>query len=146
MTHIYYLTYNDKGRILQITHNEEEHKPVGALALIDIPDNQIEFIKNNYILNGVITPRLIQDITRDKSTIIADGIDVLTISGITPNSFITIEDINTVPSIKEIIPNNNISGIVQGTTETFSTTIAGKYKITITNWPYFDYILNIEAI
>lgn len=70
--------------------------------------------------------------TVDKTTIQADGIDVVTISNC-PSGVLTITNSQT------------ISGAISGT-DTFATTIIGEYHLTIVSEGYEDFTTTIEAI
>jgi hypothetical protein len=143
---LHYITYNKLGKIITLEHNDINHAPLNSCRIYDLPEDFHSFIDNNYVLNGVITPRLNHTIYKDKSTIIANEIDIITLSNIIPNSTIEIKNISIMQDIRKNNTNLGISGIVVGTEETFSTSIPGIYKITISSWPYLDCILTIEAV
>ena len=92
-------------------------------------------IYNDYVVSNTITPRPTQLTTLDKTTLTADGIAVITITN-TPDGIFTAVNITT----KDIV-----TGSMNGT-DTFSTTIAGTYKITIEAFPYLPFETTIEAI
>ena len=80
--------------------------------------------------------RPIQIITLDKTTLIADGVDTLTITGAVANSAINILGKSS---------NNRAFGETCSDPETFSTEIPDTYTLTISCFPYLDFTATIEA-
>lgn len=92
-------------------------------------------VHNDYVLDGTVTPRPTQSTTLDKTTITADSVDVITITNAPDGTFTAI---NTTTK-------DTITGPINGS-DTFSTTIAGTYKITIVAWPYLDFETTMTAV
>ena len=100
-------------------------------SLIELASNPYE----DYISNDTyVIKRINQDTTLSKLTLIADGIDIITVSNC-PNGLFTARNKIT----NEIIVGNISS------TDTFSTTILGTYQIKIESFPYLDFEATIEA-
>lgn len=70
--------------------------------------------------------------TIDKTTLVADGVDVVTIS-------------NCPPGILTITNSQTLSGDISGT-DTFATTIGGIYHLTIASEGYDVFTATVEAI
>ncbi len=88
-----------------------------------------------FIVNNSLTIRPTQLTTLDKTTITANGVDIISITNAPDGTFTAV---NTVTK-------DTITGPINGS-DTFSTTIAGTYKITIVAWPYLDFETTIEAV
>lgn len=90
----------------------------------------------DYILAGQVVSRPMQAILLDKTTLTANGIDSIAITGAPIGANFTAMNQAT----KE-----TITGIIDGT-DSFSTTIEGTYDITISLFPYLDFKAVINAI
>jgi len=90
----------------------------------------------SYILNEIVTDRPTQPIAIDKTTLIADGVDTLTITGAAANSTI---------NLSGKLPNNRAFSETCSDPETFSTEIPDTYTLTISCFPYLDFTVTIEA-
>ena len=103
----------------------------GEFGLENIEAN----LTTDYMLDGVVTERPTQGTTLSKTTLTADGIDSITILNAPEGIF----------SATNTVTKEAITGSINGT-DTFSTTIAGTYKITIEAFPYLPFETTIEAI
>lgn len=126
------------GQIISVINSPEEDKEHYISETMDVIDylgNSKKIIKENYILNNEVILRPIQTTTINKSTITADGIDAILITNAPVGIFTA-----TSRATEE-----TITGEISGS-DTFSTTIPGTYKITITAFPFLDFTATIEAI
>lgn len=115
--------------------------PENALTIQHNPDVDENFIYgttngDSYILNGEITQRPTQSTTIDKTTLTANGVDVITISGAPTNATFTARNQTT---------GETVSGLISGS-DTFSTAIAGSISFKIECWPYLDWTAIVEAV
>jgi hypothetical protein len=133
-----FLTYDTTtGSITSIVNGVEEDKEFyinPTTATVNCVGTPSEIIKDSYVLSGVVTLRPIQETTLDKLTVSADGIDYISIINSPTGVFTAINNTGDI-----------ISGEIAGS-DTFSTTIAGTYKIIITSFPYLDFESTVEAI
>ena len=106
-----------------------------SLLVLEASDDEQLTLDNKYIVDGDLAIRPTQITILDKTTLVADGVDVITISN-SPIGVFTATNVKT----KE-----TISGDINDT-DTFSTTIPGTYKIKIESFPYLDFETTIEAI
>jgi hypothetical protein len=114
-----------------------------------LPDNSIvtddfvvDQLNTHYvdILTNTIKERNIQNTVLDKFRVNADGVDFITISDAPlGSSFYAI-----LYDIKAFTLGYEVSGTIEGT-ETFSTTIPGKYLVKIELFPYIDFETTVEA-
>ena len=97
----------------------------------------IDFVRDDcYVNQGEITPRPTQSTTIDKTTIQANGVDLVQITGIPTDATFTAHNITT---------GDSVSGPVSGS-DSFYSSIAGTIELTITKWPYLDWTATIEAV
>lgn len=131
-----FITYDkSNGKIVTIINSPEEFKSYytsDAIGVIDFTGEAKKAQSNYYILNGEVVIRPVQDTILNKTTLNADGID-------------TIEITNAPTGIFTATNSETITGSISGS-DTFATTIAGTYTITITSFPYLDFTATIEAI
>ena len=127
--------YNSEGRILRTV--------LTSPAMVQMQKQEGEFlfegtsdISTDYVNEGVVTKREVQPITLNKTVLAADGIDSIILSNV-PNGAFSAFNLNDM--------NIQLFGNIEGE-DTFSTTIAGTYKIKIESFPYFDFEATIEAI
>lgn len=92
-------------------------------------------IDTDYLLDGVATKRLTPSVLVDKYQFAADGIDTVVFSNV-PNGHFT-----AIHSVLGLMVEGDIEE-----SDTFSTTIPGKYHIKIVAFPYLDFETTIEAI
>lgn len=127
--------YNSNGLILRTLDIPEDIIPLqyqeGSEFLLLSDSNQ----RLDYVLDNTIIPRPTQLTSLDKTTITANGVDVISITNAPDGTFTAV---NTAT-------NDTITGIINGS-DTFSTTIVGTYKITIVAWPYLDFETTITAV
>ncbi|CAB4169139.1 hypothetical protein UFOVP1516_88 [uncultured Caudovirales phage] len=97
--------------------------------------DQIGDYHTSYVVDNVVTDRPIQTTVLNKTTLNADGIDSIEFTNV-PNAKIFISGKTRETSIV-----GEISG-----SDTFSTTIAGTYKVMIQAFPYLDFKTTIEAV
>ena len=89
-----------------------------------------------YVHQGEITPRPTQSTAIDKTTIQANGVDLVQITGIPTDATLTAKNKTT---------GDTVSGPVSGS-DSFYSSIAGIIELTITKWPYLDWSATIEAV
>lgn len=104
-----------------------------AMLIIDTDTSPI--LGDKYVYEDEITLRPIQTTTINKPTITADGIDAVLITDAPVGIFTAISRATE----------ETITGEISGS-DTFSTTIPGTYKITITAFPFLDFTATIEAL
>lgn len=81
-----------------------------------------------YVQNGLAVPRPVFNISLDKTTLLADNIDVINITGIPNNTVIDITNTETLEKLSETV---SIS-------DTFSTNDPGTYIMEFKNFPYIS--------
>lgn len=128
------IIYDITGKILRTVS--------APIEMIEMQKQENEFliygnadISSQYIKDGEVTDKLIQETTIDKVTLVADGIDYITISNSPIGTVYVIDTINK----------KSINAAIQST-ETFSTTIPSTYKLRVEAFPYLDFEAIIEAI
>lgn len=128
-----YTFYDPITGKIKFTYSGIEIEAMAALhdTLLYVSGDYTE--NSYYILNGEVLLRQNQSILLDKTTIIADGIDTVTISNMASG----------IISISNGV--DHVTGEVTGT-ETFSTNIVGTYYINISSFPYLLFKTSIEAI
>lgn len=124
------------GKILRLVD-----APPGMLAIQAQNETEAFLIgeandRLQYVYQGEILDRPIMSIDLDKSTLLADGEDVVTISGVPGGAMLTA--INQ--SAKE-----TLSGLISQS-DTFATAITGKIALRIEKWPYLPWEATIDAI
>jgi len=131
------IVYNiTTGEILKIVDMPEEFIPYQLNdneAFLEINEHVLD--TTHYVLNGSVIPRPIQETKLSKTTLTADGIDIITITNAPDGTFTAVN----------VITKDTITGTINGL-DTFSTTIVGTYNITVTAWPYLDFETTIEAV
>lgn len=128
------IIYDITGKILRTVS--------APIEMIEMQKQENEFliygnadISSQYIKDGEVTDKLTQETTIDKATLVADGIDYITISNSPIGTVYVIDTINK----------KSINAAIQST-ETFSTTIPSTYKLWVEAFPYLDFEAIIEAI
>jgi len=104
---------------------------------LNFPERAVEghyYSKANYFLLDVPTNRPTQPITLDKTTFIANGVDSVTITGAVTGSTMTIRGDTTT---EQSGPCDN--------PDYFITEIPDTYTLTISNFPYLDFVATLEA-
>ncbi|MGZ4968038.1 MAG: hypothetical protein ACXV8O_01365 [Methylobacter sp.] len=91
-------------------------------------------IKNKYVVSGALTDRPAQLTTIDKTTMLADGVDAVTISGCPDGAVFT-----------ATMGSEVLTGIISGT-DTFTTVLSGEYRLSIERWPYLTWEATINAV
>jgi hypothetical protein len=131
-----FITYEkESGRIISFIQAPKEHKDyyvtetIGSVIING--DVDVKNFGNYYIVDDAFVLRPTQATTINKAILTADGID-------------TIEITNSPTGIFTATNSETITGEISGS-DTFATTIAGTYKITITSFPYLDFTATIEA-
>jgi hypothetical protein len=127
-----YLFYSDIGEVMFLYFGDKPE--IQALDLSFIECNLEVDRKKHYVLNNIVTDRPTQATTINKLTITADGIDAVLITN-APDGIFTAINRHT---------EEEVSGAISGS-DTFATTIAGTYQITISSFPYLDFTATIEA-
>ncbi len=129
------IIYNSLGKIIRAVDAPES-------MLLDQIHGLDEFLfygdgnaKLDYINENTLVPRPLQLTILNKTTLNADGVDIVTISN-APQGTFTAFNLTT---------NDTITGEINGT-DTFSTTISGTYEIKIESFPYLDFVTTVEAI
>ena len=134
-----FLTFlKSNGKIVSVIDAPEDTKPLYVLDDIDVLDcdkNAREVLNTYYIIDNEIVLRPTQMTSLDKLTIFADGADMVIITN-APEGIFTAKNKTT---------GEEVSGDIVGS-DTFSTTVPGTYKITITAFPFLDFTTTIEAI
>lgn len=135
----YGLIYNSVGEIQrQINSNIEsillQKKEDDEFLILN---SNIVDAATNYINNEVVTPKPTQGTILSTTTINANGADAVNILSAPIGANCTI--VNTITR-REVV-----TGEIDGT-DSFSTTVVGQYKITISLWPYLDFEATINAI
>lgn len=92
-------------------------------------------LETDYVLSGIVTQRPVQMTFLSKTTLTANGVDVITITDAPTGTFTA-----TNTTTRE-----TVSGSISGS-DTFSTTVAGTYEIKIESFPYLDFVTTVEAI
>lgn len=130
-----FVIYNAGGAILRLGFCQECGLEAQIHSSGEYVVSNIANIHADYIDQGETTPRPTQLSTLNKLTLTADGLDTITISN-TPTGTFTAVNLAT---------RETISGAISGI-DTFATTIAGTYTITIVAFPYLDFDITIEAV
>jgi hypothetical protein len=127
------IIYNLTGKILRTISAPPDmllmQKQVGEFILYGTASNLTDCISQ-----GEVTPRQTQLTMIDKSSITANGIDLITITNAPSGTFTA-----TNTATRE-----TVTGPISGT-DTFSTAIPGTYKIKIESWPYLDFEAEVVA-
>lgn len=133
-----YLSYADNGRIHHYFTGPDfmwDAQPKDpTLLVLEVPDGEQPLLTDKYIVDGQLVTRPTQATTVDKTTLVADGVDMITVSNAPMGTF-------TATHVKT---DDKVSGDINAT-DTFSTTIPGTYKIKIESFPYLDFETTIEA-
>lgn len=102
-----------------------------------------------YVENGIVTQRQKQETLIDKTTILANGVDVVTISNAPIGKFSATMIGGNAGAITDVGISNaqttSATGDIAGT-DVFSTTAVGRYKIKIESFPLIDFEVEIDAI
>ena len=126
--------YNSEGRILRSVSAPPDMLQIqiqeGELGVEGITN-----LETDYVLSGVITQRPTQATLLDKTTLTANGIDVIHITG-APDGIFTATN---------VVTGEMVSGSISGS-DTFSTTVKGTIKIKIEAFPYLDFEATVEVI
>ena len=88
-----------------------------------------------YVQQSGYVDRPVQQITLSKTSLAADGVDLITISRAVDGSQLTAVNMQTGETVTGAISNN----------DEFYTNMPGDIKITISLWPYQDYEVTINA-
>jgi len=132
------ITIEPNGKILCITTGNGDFLVYNDYIIaIDYESNASLFSGNMddfYYSEGLVINRPSQTITLDKTTFIANGVDSITITGAVTGSTMTIKG--------KIIPEQ--SGTCDNP-DYFITELPDTYTLTISNFPYLDFVVTIEA-
>ena len=123
---------NSSGYIVIITNLS----PADAVNMAATGQSCMEGLADRhmqYILNGAITDRPTQATTVDKTSVVANGVDVVTVTGAPAGSTITAKGTSTTASGGCANP------------DTFSTQVADTYELTVSCWPYLDFVTTVIA-
>jgi len=126
------------GNIVSFSNNDADaslYESPGYAVVTEVGDilSQIHLL---YVVGGELISRPQHPCQIDTTTIMADGSDAVTLSGVLPNSMLILSHIDT---------GEEISGPISGT-DTFTTTVVGRYKLRIKCWPYLDREEIIDAV
>ena len=91
---------------------------------------------DHYVTQGEVTPRPAQSTIADKAAIQANGVDAITITG-APNG--------ATFAARNLTTGEKLSGPISSG-DTFSSAVAGKFVLTVTQWPYLDWTATVEAV
>lgn len=131
-----FIIYDSTGFIIRVGSCPE--------TMVDLQKQGSEFVLageanlyNDYILNGVVTARPTQSTSITGTTLLANGVATVTISGILNPTVV-----NT------IVPpgaNANNTIVVTDGTLVFSTTYPGTYIFTLSKFPYLPITYSVVA-
>lgn len=130
-----FVVYETNGKILRAGSCLDSDI---SLQPKDISESVIEStcnLETDYVLSGVITQRPTQATLLDKTTLTANGIDVIHITS-APDGIFTATN---------VVTGEMVSGSISGS-DTFSTTVKGTIKIKIEAFPYLDFEATVEVI
>jgi len=133
--YIIYLT--STGEILYLLLGNEET----LAANIQPGESSLEhtdFIEMEkfYIMNGELTTKPTQTTSLDKTTLLADGVDTITITNAPASCHLLLRNKTT---------GETVEGTFSNTEEIFSTS-AGTLELTFSCFPYLDLTTTVEAI
>lgn len=134
-----YITYNSDGKITVYAETTQSILPENALELVSGYERN-ELYKY-YVSEGEIKLRPTQPTVLNKNTLVANGIDIVTITG-APLGIFHAENLSTVNTLTSA--GYSVTGEID-ITDTFSTTVPGTYRISIEAFPYIDFEATIEA-
>lgn len=105
-----------------------------GLSSLQVPDDTS---KSDiwYVLNGELTAKPTQSTTVSSTTLLANGVDTITISNAPANSLLTLTN---------VVTGETVMGTFSNTEDIFSVS-AGKLLLTIECFPYLDYTIELEA-
>lgn len=136
------IVIDDIGNIIAIGIGDMPTIVEGYQSIpLDFAENKELFIGSNCenycydLANSTVNLKTVQSTAIDKSTITADGIDAVLITNI-PSGIFTAINTST---------GNVITGAISGS-DTFATTIAGTYHLTVTSFSYLDFNATVEAV
>jgi hypothetical protein len=89
-----------------------------------------------YILDGEVTEKPTQTTSLNKTTLLADGVDVITVTNAPANCHLLLRNKTT---------GETIEGTFSNTEEIFSTS-AGTLELTFSCFPYLNLTTTVEAI
>lgn len=126
-----YAVYDANGKILRsgMTSQPLPSTP-GESVVYDIGSEADD--SSHYIVNDTPVPLAAQPAVLDKTSIIADGVDAATLSGL-PN-----------PSTVTLL-NDYTETIVTDGTLVFTADVPGKYRLKVDAFPYLDTEFTIDA-
>jgi hypothetical protein len=123
------IIYNTSGRILRSITAPREIMPLQcAMGESFLFGDAVD--TDHYVSQGEILPRPVMPIQCDKTTVRADGVDSITLTGIPIGADITLGDQQTTALDPQII---------------ITCDIQGKYELLIRLWPYLDYSGVVDA-
>jgi hypothetical protein len=133
--YIIYLT--STGEILYLLIGNEET----LAANIQSGESSLEYtdfieMEKFYILDGEVTEKPTQTTSLDKTTLLADGVDTITITNAPANCHLLLRNKTT---------GETVEGTFSNTEEIFSTS-AGTLELTFSCFPYLDLTTTVEAI
>lgn len=91
-----------------------------------------EDIRTTYVLNGTVTERQPFPFTVDKTTLTADGVDEVVVSGVPVDTSVT-------------WPDGQTDTVTDGEVR-FSVDLAGTYTLSFSAIPYLDQEVTLEAV
>ena len=132
---INFIIYSINGKIVRVGSCQNEFLLQQVLNPDELVLSGTANYLTQYVVDGVVTERPTQSTELDKSTLTANGVDVINITGAPTGTFTA-----TNTTTRE-----TVTGSISGS-DTFSTTVAGTYEIKIESFPYLDFVTTVEAI
>lgn len=133
-----YLIFATTGEILRSISCPEEMLNIqiqaNETAMEGIANDSLQYIPD--VNDPIVTDKLANPTAIDKISVLADGIDQVALSDIPVNAEIAILGLEAGVHILEAI----------GVSDTITFDTVGKYKLTITAFPYLNYEVEVDAI
>lgn len=129
--------YNQEGRILRSGFCPEDMVELQIQEEGEFAIKQPSDCLTDYVDTSIpeIKPREVNPIALDKLTLVADGIDKISITNSSTGTFTAIN----------VYTGDYIEGEIVGNDE-FSTTIPGQYLLSVVSYPFLNYKVYIDAI
>jgi hypothetical protein len=141
------IIYDADGKILRQVDAHEDaltmQAQAGEFVLFGKADDQMQ-----YIYQGEVADRPIMTVIIDKTMLQADGADMAAFSNVPYGAHIIIRRSDAaaiLDAINNSIPIPQAEGVITTGSDTFSTSVAGTYSVTVSLWPYLDWETTIYA-
>jgi hypothetical protein len=105
--------------------------PEGQAILIDVPEEATGATHHYDYGVGGLVPRPPMPCVLDKTIILADGVDEAVVSGVPDSAYCQVRD--------------QMADAEDGTLE-FSSEVEGEFAVSITKFPYLDFVVVITAV